>query len=858
MAMPNHDYNLCKSLLITETNLLGQSIESQSDRELLRGLAALGVPCEAIGQFIVKADEETDPNDWLTKQGWKRSEEGFALSDEFRDTMRVDAHGVPVTLFRGPSTRPHIVEDAEKKRFRQLVEEALDRAHPAVVLVRPNPQLAEILGAARSRGIATVAIQPDCTAREPWIFRDADVVLTPTRFAAHYLREAFGLPCANLPPVLPTQPPVEASEPAAVVFDATSPAGGLKVFAQIAEELGRRRPGLPVVLIGASGSVEMPRGGTLRCVPASEAAGTWASARVCVAPMATWEYFPQGVFAALSHGVPVIASDRGACAELLGPAATLLPLPEQVTGAFFTPLQPTELAPWVEAVLRIAENGSFANRQRGLVTAAAQRLAANEVVPLYADFLSHMAARRPRSRADTITFSANGSASRQAEQVRTLAETHPWPGERPEDAAPGQEQGWLGAGSEVMLSRSLSPRTKLVVELGAWLGLSTRFIAEAAPSATVISVDHWQGSPEHQTQERFRNLLPRLYETFQSRCWAYRDRVVPLRMSSLEGLKKVADAGLHPDFIYVDAEHTYEAVTAELNLIHDLFPQALVGGDDYDWQGVRQAVDEFAAKQGLVVDRMGARGWRLLQGWQAGDASLPPPGRGQSVVLVPHLNGIDWECEQALRQLESAGVRVVRRGGCSAIDVARNELISDALHDGAESILFIDSDIGFEAADALRLLARPEPVASAVYPKKGMRELASVFADGVKDILFGPDVAGAYPLKYAATGFLRIKAAVLRQMIADLKLPLCNTHWGRGVWPFFQPLIVPHGTGKWHYLGEDWAFSQRLRQIGVTPVADTSIRLWHWGRYSFGWEDAGSSVTRYRSYSYQLAPAAGT
>jgi hypothetical protein len=230
-----------------------------------------------------------------------------------------------------------------------------------------------------------------------------------------------------------------------------------------------------------------------------------------------------------------------------------------------------------------------------------------------------------------------------------------------------------------------------------------------------------------------------------------------------------------------------------------------------------------------------------------------PPRRGKSVVLVPHLNGIDWECEEALRCLEAAGVRVVRRGGCSAIDVARNEMISDAIHDGAESILFIDSDIGFDPQDALRLLARPEPVVCGIYAKKGMRELASAFAENVKELLFGPDAVAAYPLRYAATGFLRIRGDVLRRMIAELRLPLCNTHWGRGMWPFFQPTIVLHGDDKLHYLGEDWAFSYRLGQIGVTPLADTSIRLWHWGRHPFSWEDAGATQERYRSYSYRLA-----
>ncbi len=199
-------------------------------------------------------------------------------------------------------------------------------------------------------------------------------------------------------------------------------------------------------------------------------------------------------------------------------------------------------------------------------------------------------------------------------------------------------------------------------------------------------------------------------------------------------------------------------------------------------------------------------------------------------------------------------MRVVRRGGCSAIDVARNELLSDALHDGAEAMLFIDSDVGFEPADALRLLAQPEPVVAGVYAKKGMRQLASEFAAGTRDVLFGPEATGPYPLRYAATGFLRLRAGVLRRMIADLRLPLCNTHWGRGVWPFFQPLIVPHGPGKVHYLGEDWAFSYRLGQMGVVPLADTSIRLWHWGRSGFSWEDAGSTVARYRSYRCHFTP----
>ncbi len=229
-----------------------------------------------------------------------------------------------------------------------------------------------------------------------------------------------------------------------------------------------------------------------------------------------------------------------------------------------------------------------------------------------------------------------------------------------------------------------------------------------------------------------------------------------------------------------------------------------------------------------------------------------PPGRAKSVVLVPYLSGIEPECEDSLRKLEASGVRVVRSGGNSAIDVARNQLASDALHDGFESIFFIDADLGFDPLDALRLLARPEPVVSGVYAKKGSREFASIFADGVTEVVFGANAFGLYPLKYAATGFLRIKATVLRRLIDKLDLPHCNTHWGRGKWPFFEPMVVPQGDGRHHYLGEDWAFSHRLARIGVTPMADTSIRLWHYGRYAYGWEDAGIETKRFATFTHHL------
>jgi hypothetical protein len=63
--------------------------------------------------------------------------------------------------------------------------------------------------------------------------------------------------------------------------------------------------------------------------------------------------------------------------------------------------------------------------------------------------------------------------------------------------------------------------------------------------------------------------------------------------------------------------------------------------------------------------------------------------------------------------------------------------------------------------------------------KEGMRALAALFADSVKEVLFGLDAPDPYARRYATTGLLRVKADVLHRGIDELKLPLCNTQSGR-------------------------------------------------------------------------------
>jgi hypothetical protein len=232
--------------------------------------------------------------------------------------------------------------------------------------------------------------------------------------------------------------------------------------------------------------------------------------------------------------------------------------------------------------------------------------------------------------------------------------------------------------------------------------------------------------------------------------------------------------------------------------------------------------------------------------------SSGPYDLSKRIVLVPYYSAIEKECDEGLRGLARAGV-TIRPGTLSAIDLLRSAMLSQALREGFESILFVDADIGFDPRDALKILARPEPVVAGIYVHNKGRDLAGTFAQGVTRVVFGPAAPGLYPLLYAPAGFLRVHATVLHRMIEVLELPEC--HWGavKGIYPFFQPVSVPDGRGGMRYLTEDFSFSHRLAQIGVTPMADTTIKLSHYKKYGYSYDDlsrrqAFSNVTVEVSY----------
>src|SRR5207247_7730056 len=167
-----------------------------------------------------------------------------------------------------------------------------------------------------------------------------------------------------------------------------------------------------------------------------------------------------------------------------------------------------------------------------------------------------------------------------------------------------------------------------------------------------------------------------------------------------------------------------------------------------------------------------------------------PLDPGRCLVLLPFTGSVFPQCENGLRELERRGYQVRRVGGYAAIDQGRNQLATDALIDGFEETMWIDSDIEFHPDGVDQLRAHGLPLVCGIYPQKGRKALSSHVLPGTPKMTFGRN-GGLLEILYAATGFLHVRREVYLKVRHRLPLPLTNERFGAPMIPFFYPMLYP-------------------------------------------------------------------
>lgn len=189
-------------------------------------------------------------------------------------------------------------------------------------------------------------------------------------------------------------------------------------------------------------------------------------------------------------------------------------------------------------------------------------------------------------------------------------------------------------------------------------------------------------------------------------------------------------------------------------------------------------------------------------------------------------------CVQATKY--GVDIQICNISGCSVVSRVRNLIAKDFLDSDCTDLMFIDSDINFNAGDIFRLMAwniDPKKGIVAGIPvarKKGKTYISTLDTDEEENILMNH--MGLVRAKRVATAFMLIRREVFEKMYE------AHPEWryhdekkiGDEMIAFFD-FALKDGN----YIGEDFLFCDRARELGFEVWIDPTIKLGHVGVEEF-------------------------
>jgi predicted O-methyltransferase YrrM len=158
----------------------------------------------------------------------------------------------------------------------------------------------------------------------------------------------------------------------------------------------------------------------------------------------------------------------------------------------------------------------------------------------------------------------------------------------------------------------------IIAEIGVAYGYHAENILHSLPDATFYGIDPYlagydQKDPlvqemcsllnEHEPQR----AMDRVYAVAADKLTAFGNRARLLRQKSVQAAAGFADGFF--DLVFIDGEHTYEAVQNDLRAWWGKVKSpGILCGDDYSWADVRRAVDEFSASRKCPLEISVKRG----------------------------------------------------------------------------------------------------------------------------------------------------------------------------------------------------------------------------------------------------------
>ena len=364
--------------------------------QMLELLSGCGFSCQAFAAVRMDFGEEVCVEQVLAE---------LRLPYEAR-SVRVGGHParllftrkghVPVTLFRNRFSRCGPTAE-EIPAYAAAWEQFLRRNRPDVVVTYGGDRLAMLtLELAKGRDIPVVFALKNFAYTTPATFLRVDYVFVPSEYARRHYRERLGLACHVLPNVIdPGRVCALWRRPRYLTFVNPQPAKGLFVFARIAAELARCRPDIPILVVEgrargrALESTGVDLSGAKNLFGMANTADPrqfYGASKVLVMPSLWNESFGLVAAEAMLNGIPVVVSNRGALPEVVGQGGVVLDIPACYTPETREVPSAEEVRPWVEAIVRLWDDGEFYARQSAAARAWSARWRPEVLRPVYESF----------------------------------------------------------------------------------------------------------------------------------------------------------------------------------------------------------------------------------------------------------------------------------------------------------------------------------------------------------------------------------------------------------------------------------------------------------------------------------------
>ena len=201
------------------------------------------------------------------------------------------------------------------------------------------------------------------------------------------------------------------------------------------------------------------------------------------------------------------------------------------------------------------------------------------------------------------------------------------------------------------------------------------------------------------------------------------------------------------------------------------------------------------------------------------------------MIAIPAYTGVVHMA--TMRSLMTDTLELVKRGDTfTLVDDIGNALIADSrgviatkfLESDADCLVFVDSDVTWQAGALLKLVDAPVDLCAGVYPNRKDPITYPLHYLDRPELIADPDTM-LLEVKSVATGLLKLSRACIQKMIeAYPDKHYYTAERDKQFYPLFDHVF--EDGYKW---GEDYSFCIRWRKIGGQVWIDPEITMGHVG-----------------------------